>query len=185
LLKVSATELLLRGSRGMGPAFRRDDRSVRNPSSRQFALAAQPHPLLGFELRHPQEVAENVEPMTTGQLDQFGNGFRNEGDGLIRAALLPLWLIGLRPPISDRSLSLSAAPHLGQKSCIQIHLIWIENTLFESATLGRISQLYRYKVVHLTHPFNICRFDRGPLTTHVRLWMAGRESRGTRLNIFP
>jgi len=129
-------------------------------------------------------IPRNVEAMTAGQLDQFGDGLRDEGHGLIRAALLPL-LVGLRSPNPHRSFTLSAAPHLGQKSCIQIHVIWSKNTLFENATLGRSSQLFRYKVVPLTHSFNICRFDRGRLTTHVRLWMASRESRGTRLNIFP
>ena len=90
-------------------------------------------------------MAEHVEAMTTGQFDQFRNSLRNEGYGLVRAALLPPWLIGLRPPISDRSLALSAAQHLGQKSRIQIYLIWIGNTLFGLATLGRISRLLEIK----------------------------------------
>ena len=72
----------------MGRGFRRDDASLRGANSRQLALASQPQPLLGFELRHPQEMAEDVEPMTPGQLDQFGNGLRNEGHGLVGAALL-------------------------------------------------------------------------------------------------
>jgi hypothetical protein len=37
-----------------------------------------------------------------------------------------------------------------------------------AATLGRISQHFRYKVVSPRGPINICRFDRGRLTTHVR-----------------
>ena len=78
-------------------------------TSRQLALAAQPQPFFGFELRHRQEMAEHVEAMTTGQFDQFRNSLRNEGYGLVRAALLPPWLIGLQSPISDRSLALSAA----------------------------------------------------------------------------
>ena len=33
-------------------------------------------------------MAENLEPVALRQLDQFGNGLRNEGHGLVRAALL-------------------------------------------------------------------------------------------------
>jgi hypothetical protein len=45
---------------------------------------------------------------------------------------------------------------------------WSRNSRFGSATLGRISQLFRHKVVTHGPVFNICRFDRGRLTTHVR-----------------
>ena len=86
------------------------------PPSRQLALAAQPQPFFGFELRHPQEMVEHVEAMTTGQFDQFGNSLRDEGYSLVRAALLPPWLIGLRSPIPDRSLALSAARTLVKKA---------------------------------------------------------------------
>jgi hypothetical protein len=33
-------------------------------------------------------VAEHLQPVALRQLDQFGNGLRNEGHGLIGAALL-------------------------------------------------------------------------------------------------
>ena len=79
---------LIEGSLGTG----RDDLPA--DTSRQLALAAQPQPFFGFELRHPQEMVEHVEAMTTGQFDQFRNSLRNEGYGLVRAALLPPWLIG-------------------------------------------------------------------------------------------
>ena len=61
-------------------------------SLRQLFLAAGTQPLFGLELRHPEQVAENLKPMALGQLDQFGNGFRDEGHGLIRTAL-PVVLI--------------------------------------------------------------------------------------------
>jgi hypothetical protein len=42
-------------------------------------------------------MAENVEPMAPGQFGQFGNGLRDEGHGLVRAALLT-WFLGFRSP---------------------------------------------------------------------------------------
>jgi hypothetical protein len=37
-------------------------------------------------------VAEDIEPMSPGQFGQFGHGLRDEGHGLVRAAL-PIWLL--------------------------------------------------------------------------------------------
>ena len=56
-------------------------------SSRQLALAAGPHPLVRLELCHAEQVAEDLKAMVLCKLDQFGNGFRDEGHGLVRAAL--------------------------------------------------------------------------------------------------
>jgi hypothetical protein len=41
---------------------------------------------LGFQLRHPQEMAEHVEPMPLRQPGQFRGGFGNECRGLVRLA---------------------------------------------------------------------------------------------------
>ena len=51
-----------------------------------FAPGAQP--FFRLELRHAEQVTEHLEPMALRQLDQFGNGLRNEGHGLVGAALL-------------------------------------------------------------------------------------------------
>ena len=56
--------------------------------SRQLALAPQPQALFGFELRHPEQMAEDLEPVAFGEFGQFGNGLRDEGHGLVGAALL-------------------------------------------------------------------------------------------------
>ena len=137
------------------------------PTSRQLALAAKPQALFGFELHHPEQMAEDLELVAPGQFAQIGNGLRDEGHGLVRAAL-PIGLICIRSAISARSCALPAAPSLAQKNNIQSRTISSSNTPFAIATLGRISQLFRYKVVSDSPPINICRFDRDRLTTHVR-----------------
>lgn len=55
---------------------------------RQLALAPQPQVLLGFQQRHPEQMAEDLKPMALGEFCQFGNGLRYEGHGLVGAALL-------------------------------------------------------------------------------------------------
>jgi hypothetical protein len=104
----------------MGPGVRRDDAegAVLRATSRQLALAAQPQPLFGFELHHPEQVAQDLQPVAPGQFAQIGNSLRDEGHGLVRAAL-PTLFIGWRSPIPARSLALPAAPCLAQKICIQ------------------------------------------------------------------
>jgi len=138
----------------------------------------------GLQLRHPQEVLEDPELVTAGELGQFANSLGDEGCGLIRSAL-PIWLLAAGLPLPARSCALPAAAGPGQKNCIQIHLLLARNPPTEIATLGRISELFRYKFVSPRPLFNICRFDRGRLTTHVRFETVGRESRGTHLNLFP
>jgi hypothetical protein len=54
--------------------------------------------LLGFQLRHPQEVAEHLKPMPLRQQGQVGGGFRNECRGLVRSAIAARF-IGARLPI--------------------------------------------------------------------------------------
>jgi hypothetical protein len=57
--------------------------------------------------------------VTLRQLDQFGNGLRNEGHGLVRAALFAsFWFFGWRFRFLARSPSLPAARSLAQKTCI-------------------------------------------------------------------
>jgi len=51
-------------------------------------LAPCAQPFFGLELRHAEQMTEHLEPMALRQLDQFGNGLRNEGHGLVGAALL-------------------------------------------------------------------------------------------------
>jgi len=51
-------------------------------------LAPGTQALFRLELRHAEQMAEHLQPVALRQLDQFGNGLRNEGHGLIGAALL-------------------------------------------------------------------------------------------------
>ena len=51
-------------------------------------LAPGAQPFFRLELRHAEQVAEHLQPVALRQLDQFGNGLRNEGHSLVRAALL-------------------------------------------------------------------------------------------------
>lgn len=55
--------------------------------SRQLALAPKPQSLLRLELRHTEQMAEDLEPVPLGEFAQFGNGLSDEGHGLVRAAL--------------------------------------------------------------------------------------------------
>jgi hypothetical protein len=165
-----ASRSLSSGAHSRDPLARNDvERAApaRAPTSRQLALAAKSQALFGFELYHPEQVAEDLELVAPGQFAQIGNGLRDEGHGLVRAAL-PIGLIRIRSAISARSCALPAAPSLAQKNNIQSRTISSSNTPFAIATLGRISQLFRYKVVSDSPPINICRFDRDRLTTHVR-----------------
>ena len=119
------------------------------------AAAALPPRAVG----HRKQMPEDLEFVALGQFDQIGNGLRDEGHGLIRAAL-PIGLLRSRSAIPARSAALPAAPSLAQKNDIQCGIICPTNTRFMSATLGRISQLFRYKVVPPWGSINICRFVR-------------------------
>jgi hypothetical protein len=52
----------------------------------------------GFQLRHSEQMAEDLEPVALGKFGQFGNGLGDEGHGLVGAALLT-GLIRLISPI--------------------------------------------------------------------------------------
>ena len=54
----------------------------------KLVLAPCAHALFGLELRHAEQMAQHLEPVTLRQLDQFGNSFSNEGDGLVRPPFL-------------------------------------------------------------------------------------------------
>jgi hypothetical protein len=62
--------------------------AVDKPASRQLVLAPCALPLFGFELCHAEQVDEYPQPMAFGELHKFGNSLRDEGHGLVRAALL-------------------------------------------------------------------------------------------------
>jgi len=121
------------------------------PTSRQLPLAAKPQTLFRFELRHSEQMPEDLELVSLGQFSQIGNGLRDEGRGLIRAAL-PIGVFSLRSTIPARSCALPAAPSLAQKNDFQCRIICPRNTRFMSATLGRISQLFRYKSYPAARP---------------------------------
>jgi hypothetical protein len=65
-------------------------------------------------LDHVEQVTEDLEFVAPGEPGQFGNGFRDEGHGLVRAAL-PLMFIRSRSPIPAGRFALPAAPCLAQK----------------------------------------------------------------------
>src|SRR5262245_5932485 len=110
--------------------------------SRQLALAAQPQPLFGFELCHAQEMAQNLQPVAFREFHQFGNSLRNEGHGLVGAALLA-GFIQLRSLLPTGSGALPTASRPSQKFLPKASF-WIKNRAFPAATLGRILQLPRY-----------------------------------------
>jgi hypothetical protein len=70
---------------------------------------------LGFQLRHPQEMAEHLQPMPLRQQGQVGGGLRNEGRGLVRSTIAAR-LIGARLPIfASGCAAPPVAFFLGQK----------------------------------------------------------------------
>ena len=58
---------------------------LREPS-RKLVFAPGAQALFRLELRHAEQVAEYLQPVSLRQLDQFGDGLRNEGHGLVRPA---------------------------------------------------------------------------------------------------
>ena len=70
--------------------------------SRQLVLAPGAQAFLCLELRHAEQMAQHLQPVALRQLDQFGDGLRDEGHGLIRAALLTSFngsFLGWRNPL--------------------------------------------------------------------------------------
>jgi len=130
-----------------------------------------------------REVAEDLEPVASGEPGQFDNALRDEGHSLIRADL-PSGSSGCNRRSRPEAARFRPPPDLVKKPTSKFAYC-DKNRPFPTATLGRISCLFRYKVVPSNPTINICRFDRGRLTTHVRFPRVGRESRGTGLHIFP
>jgi hypothetical protein len=58
-------------------------------------------------------VVEDLQPVAPGKLAQIGNGLRDEGHGLVRAAL-PNGFYRCRSPIPARSCAPPAAAWLAQ-----------------------------------------------------------------------
>jgi hypothetical protein len=83
-------------------------------ASRQPVFAAKPDMLFRFQPRHIQQPDQHAELVASRQLRQFGCHLRNEGGGLIRAAIA-LGIIDSRTAIPARGCALSPAPCLGQK----------------------------------------------------------------------
>src|ERR1700681_2819558 len=69
------------------------------------------------------------------------------------------------PPSLPRGAGVRPRPVLVNKT-IQCREM-VKDTSCESATLGRTFQLFGYWFPPIPAPFNICRFDRVPLYTHV------------------
>ena len=65
-------------------------------------LAAKPEPLLGFHLRHLEQTDQHAEFVTPRHPREVGDGFCNEGRGLVRPAILR-WIIVSRTPVPTRS----------------------------------------------------------------------------------
>jgi hypothetical protein len=81
---------------------------------RQIALAAKTEMLLRFQLRHPEQEAEHVQPVATRESGKLGEGFGNEGRSLVRPTLAARF-IALRPPLPARGCARPPASCAGQK----------------------------------------------------------------------
>jgi hypothetical protein len=63
--------------------------------SRELVFAPGAQAFFRLELRHGEQVAEYLQPVSLRQLDQFGDGLRNEGHGLVGPAF-PRSFVGWR-----------------------------------------------------------------------------------------
>jgi hypothetical protein len=88
-----------------------------NPTAalREPGLAAKPDVLLGFQLLHPQEMAEHLQPMALRQQGQIGDVFRNESRGLVRPAIAARFIGARRPIFAGGCAAPPVAFFLGQK----------------------------------------------------------------------
>jgi hypothetical protein len=96
---------------------------------------------LGFQLRHPQEMAEHLKPMALRQPGQIGHGFRNECRGLIRPAIAARLIGSGRPIFASGRARPPVAFFLGQKLHPTLRLLR-KICCSKSATMGRILQLF-------------------------------------------
>ena len=148
-LRAQDGRLLGNGNTEVKPKPERNSAGVSRPERRcalrQIALAAQPDALVRFHLRHLEQRGEHVELVAPRYPREVGDGLCNEGRGLVRSALSGR-IIGSRTLIAARGWPRSPARFFAQNSCSKIHPVayFLKATIFESATLGRISQLSRY-----------------------------------------
>jgi len=82
---------------------------------RESGLAAKPDVFLGFQLRHPQEMAEHLQPMALRQPGQLGNGFRDECRGLVRPTIAARFIGARKPIFASGCAAPPVAFFLGQK----------------------------------------------------------------------
>jgi hypothetical protein len=68
-----------------------------------------------FQLRHPQEMAEHLEPMPLRQPGQIGGGFRDEGRGLVRPTIAARLIGPRRLVFASGCAAPPVAFFLGQK----------------------------------------------------------------------
>jgi hypothetical protein len=64
----------------------------------QFALAAQAQIFLGFEFRHPQQMAQQFQIVGLRQPHQVGSRLRDEGCGFIRVTFAERILVRRTAP---------------------------------------------------------------------------------------
>jgi hypothetical protein len=66
-----------------------DAKARRFPDSllRQIAFAAKPQVFRRFHLRHLQQMAEHLEPVTPRQARELDEVLRDQGHGLVRPAI--------------------------------------------------------------------------------------------------
>jgi hypothetical protein len=81
--------------------------------SRKLVFAPSAQAFFRLELRHAEQMAEYLQPMSLRQLDQFGDGLCNEGHSLVRPAF-PSTFVGWRFRLFARSRPLPAARSLAQ-----------------------------------------------------------------------
>jgi hypothetical protein len=107
--------------------------------SGQIALAAEPNTLFRLHLRHLKQADEHAKLVLPCQLGQASGGLGDKRRSLIGSAISRLF-VGLRPSPLARGWARPATLCFDQKN-IQCRVL-LKGTLFESATLGRISQLF-------------------------------------------
>jgi hypothetical protein len=104
-----------------------------------IAFAAKPDAFLGFHLRHLEQTDEHGKLVPPRKPGQGRDGLRNEQSGLVGPAISRN-LVALRAPGLARGSAPPPAPCPGQKP-IQCR-VFLQDTLFESTTIGRIFQLF-------------------------------------------
>jgi hypothetical protein len=112
------------------------------PRSRRYSFR--------FQFGHAQQMAEHLEPVAACQPDQIAGGFRDEGSGLVRAALpVRFVLAGTITLLAMAATALAGRYPLpvtllfcstDLARIISIEVYWRHATLFESALQAGILQ---------------------------------------------